>query len=104
MAYFLKLFSNNNNRLDFEESTNYQEPYVSSLEDDMTQPIGGGVDFVHYNKEKPIMCTLFFKDGTISNIHKEKNENRILKNDIYLIAIMTYQKLCMLNYMILVQI
>lgn len=42
MAYFLKLFSNNINRLDFEESTNYQEPYVSSLEDDMTPPIGGG--------------------------------------------------------------
>lgn len=29
------------------------------------------------------MCTLFFKDRTISNIHKEKNENRILKNDVW---------------------
>lgn len=28
------------------------------------------------------MCTLFFKDGTISNIHKEKNENKLSKNDI----------------------
>ena len=72
----LKLFNQDSERLNFENSYNYQKPYTSLVDGN-----NGGGGKVHYNKEIKTIIKLTKEDGDVINITNDMDDYRM--NNIF---------------------
>ena len=73
MGKFLKKFSTDSARVEYEDSENYLEPYVSYVEGDNT---------VHYNKP-PFFCKLTLSDDSVVELEGSGELTQTMVSDIY---------------------
>lgn len=86
MSKYIKLFENENDRNNYENSSSYITPYVSDIKD-----TNGGVKSLHYNKVIKPLFSLTLMDGTIITITDDMNkstiENIVNEKKIYITRI-----------------
>ena len=73
MSKYIKLFENENDRNNYENSSSYITPYVSVIKDTN----GGGVKTLHYNKVIKKLFSLTLYGGTIITITDDMNKSAI---------------------------
>ena len=87
MSKYIKLFENENDRNNYENSSSYITPYVSVINDIN----GGGVKSLHYNKVIKKLFSFTLMDGTVITITDDMNkstiENIVNEKKIYITKI-----------------